>query len=494
VIAYAIQRVERQGVCNTPLRAKPFNKSTIKQLNKSTIMKKLYYFLLLLPLWGSGGLSAQVSVELMGKTPPQVFFTVSWGTKAPYNNKIWVLAQVSTFGIGSEERALVTEVSATGATASTVTGHRGFWLETSGSNGSTTVTATLSLASGVEKFNECVYAFDYPPNAVWQSDGTYQLRGSRPFIINGNITEHSNTFGPGTCITSITDLTDNPTWIVPTPFSAGSITTAGTATVEGIASTAIVADAIPASGGDRNITYQWRRSDGTGSATLTGSSATYALSEDPENYSTAGTYYFTRYAKDGCNTSFTPSDGQYTLRVVPDAALPPYSGTLTWTVGTQIWSGALSHSVTGCNATTDMGSNPPTTGLYRSTGLYSGSGYLYNWKCVNDQGANLCPSPWRVPSVEDFRDLDRGFGGTGLNRTAELSWITDHYINQWGGCWCGYASGTNVDTNGTRADYWSSDPGQNNNECYGLHLNTGGTIRPDSRNSRSEGKQIKCVL
>jgi uncharacterized protein (TIGR02145 family) len=190
-------------------------------------MKKLYYFLLLLPLWGFGGLFgnfafAQVSVELMGKTPPQVFFTVSWGTKAPYNNKIWVLAQVSTSGIGSEERALITDVIATGATASTVTGHRGFWLETSGDNGSATVTATLNLADGVENFNWCVYAFDYPPNAVAKAEGGYMLRGSPPFIINGDITEQSNTFGPGTCITSITDATDNPEGIVPAPTIAWS--------------------------------------------------------------------------------------------------------------------------------------------------------------------------------------------------------------------------------------------------------------------------------
>jgi uncharacterized protein (TIGR02145 family) len=123
--------------------------------------------------------------------------------------------------MGAEERALVTEVSATGATASTVTGHRGFWLETAGSNGSATVTAILSLADGVENFNWCVYAFDYPPNAVFQSDGSYRLHGSPPFTINGYITEPTNTF-VGTCIVSITDATDNPEGIVPPPPIAWS--------------------------------------------------------------------------------------------------------------------------------------------------------------------------------------------------------------------------------------------------------------------------------
>jgi hypothetical protein len=109
---------------------------------------------------------------------------------------------------------LVTGVSATGATASAVTGYRGFRLETSGNTGSSTVTATLSLADDVEKFNWCVYAFDYPPNAVLQPDGTYQLHGSPPFTINGDIEKTTNTFGAGTCIESITDLTGNPAGII----------------------------------------------------------------------------------------------------------------------------------------------------------------------------------------------------------------------------------------------------------------------------------------
>jgi uncharacterized protein (TIGR02145 family) len=201
-----------------PRHPRSKNNSTTQQ--KITIMKKLYFYVLLLSLWASGGLSAQVSVELIGKisiVPPQVAFTVSW-TKAPYNNKIWVLAQyakVSASGMGAEARAIITEVSATGATASTVTGNRGFWLEADGNNGSATVTATLSLADGVENFNWCVYAFDYPPNAVLQSDGTYQLRGSPPFTVNGDkLADGVKNFGAGTCITSITDATDNPEGIV----------------------------------------------------------------------------------------------------------------------------------------------------------------------------------------------------------------------------------------------------------------------------------------
>jgi hypothetical protein len=205
-------------------------------------MKKRYFNFLLLPLWGLGGLfgnfaSAQVSVKLMGETytvPPQVSFTVSWGAKAPYDNKIWALVQyakVSASGIGPEARALVTAVSkvAGAGTVSTVpeADHRGFWLKTPGNNGSATITATLSLASGVEQFNWCVYAFDYPPNAILQPDGTYQLRGTKPFKVNGgNLAADAGVYSGYPPITAFTDATDCP-GIWDPPCTPGSIGNAG---------------------------------------------------------------------------------------------------------------------------------------------------------------------------------------------------------------------------------------------------------------------------
>jgi uncharacterized protein (TIGR02145 family) len=285
-------------------------------------MKKRYFNLLILPLWGFGGLFgdfafAQVSVELMGKTNTVVSFTVSWGRKTPYD-KIWVLAQYSASGMGAEDRALVTDVSATGATASTVTGHRGFWLEIAGDNGSATVTATLKLADGVEHFNWCVYAFDYPPNAVLQSDGTYQLRGSPPFTINDNITVHSNTFGPGTCITSIIDLTGNPAGIVPAPptiaWSSG-----GNASQDVLIGNAI-----------SPITFTTTGAIGVTPADLpdgvsgTWSSPDYIVSGTP---SSTGTYNYTLTATDvnGCNATESG-----TITVLPPGANQP-EGSCTFT-------------------------------------------------------------------------------------------------------------------------------------------------------------------
>ncbi|MDR2361182.1 MAG: hypothetical protein LBD91_00425, partial [Prevotellaceae bacterium] len=154
--------------------------------------------------------------------------------------------------------------------------------------------------------------------------GTYQAR-VRAYLTAGGTTCYSgySTFTVGTVYYS---------------FTAGSITTASDTTMVGTDPGITITNATPASGGDENITYQWRRS-GTSSATLTGSAATYSIGTAASNYTGDGTYIFKRYAHDGtCNTSWEESSGQYTLTVI--VLCPPNSiGACTWTYGSQIWSG-----------------------------------------------------------------------------------------------------------------------------------------------------------
>ncbi|MDR0694464.1 MAG: hypothetical protein LBF81_04090, partial [Prevotellaceae bacterium] len=149
---------------------------------------------LLFSLLGIGRLSAQVTVSSMKTDYPakQISFTVTWDTPA-YNNQIWLIVDYikveGTSTAGTWSRALVTGATATttgNVTASTVSGNRGFWLNASGSSGSSgsaNVTATLSLAA--DKFNWCAYAFDLPPNATPKTGGGYDLHGTPPFTING---------------------------------------------------------------------------------------------------------------------------------------------------------------------------------------------------------------------------------------------------------------------------------------------------------------------
>ena len=110
-------------------------------------------------------------------------------------------------------------------------------------------------------------------------------------------------------------LPDAATVTVHPAFSPGAITTASGTATEGTDPNITIDSATDASGGDGSITYQWRRS-GKSSATLSLNSSTYPLNNNSTNYSTEGTYYFTRYAHDEfCNTAWAASSGQYTLTV-----------------------------------------------------------------------------------------------------------------------------------------------------------------------------------
>jgi uncharacterized protein (TIGR02145 family) len=539
---------------------------------------------LLLFLWGAGGLSGDVAlaqstvtITPMGANYGEktVTFLVKW-SGAAYNDHVWVwvdycpvegatpAATYSPASIGA-----MTITAADGSVTTSSGNTRGFFVTTNNA----TVTATLSNATG--QFNWCAYGSGDPPSAAMNAAGGYTLKGTPPFTINGTLTENMNTFGAGTCITSITDLTGNPEGIVPDKpavgttspatlcsddkvtltasasggtttsntytwkvgsaiethttvstyspsviagsttysvkvtnangctsaaatgtitvhpvFSAGSIITANDATTTGTAPLSNPANATEASGGYGNITYEWRRT-GTSEKTLAGSTSGYTLSSDPTNYSTSGTYYFTRWAHEAtCNTSFVQSEGQYTLTV---SLYPPGAGTQTWTCDHRTWSGAISYDVYGCTGTADFGnSNPPGAAYYRSSGLYAGSGYLYNWKCVHEKSATLCPSPWRVPAKDDFIALDQCLGGSGSNRTGvSQSWITENYIDRWGGLFGGMGYRNAIYDGGSCAYYWSST--YSGTYADDLYFCADGKVGPRDYHGQYYGMQLRCV-
>ncbi|MDR3132974.1 MAG: hypothetical protein LBU42_02995 [Prevotellaceae bacterium] len=145
----------------------------------------------------------------------KVTFKVEWtGTpSAPHNNRVWVWIDfcpvAGTTPATSFSTATISNPAKTGGNG-TITGAttRGFFIEySSATNAGTTVTATLSNAAG--KFNWCAYGSDFPPNAVDNSGGGYDLRGTPPFIINGSIEWSSYTYSGGT-INTLTDATGCP--------------------------------------------------------------------------------------------------------------------------------------------------------------------------------------------------------------------------------------------------------------------------------------------
>jgi uncharacterized protein (TIGR02145 family) len=224
------------------------------------------------------------------------------------------------------------------------------------------------------------------------------------------------------------------------------------------------------------------------------SGTTLTISGTP---SVAGTFSYTSYTVSASHTngcvSATTSTGTITVNAV--ATPPPgAASTQTWVIGTQTWSAPLQKAQSGCTAATDLGTtNPPTTAYYRSSGLYSDSGYLYNWKCVSEQAANLCPSPWRVPAKDDFVTLDKAFGGSGSNRSGvDQSWITTNYVTTWGGVYGGHAYSTSVNYTGSEAYYWSSSEYTTTN-ASNVNFSTSGLVYPQYNYGKYRGFQVRCV-
>jgi uncharacterized protein (TIGR02145 family) len=158
----------------------------------------------------------------------------------------------------------------------------------------------------------------------------------------------------------------------------------------------------------------------------------------------------------------------------------------------QTWSGASSYVPVNCELSNNFVNGAPPR--YSTSNLQAGSGYLYNYACVIKEQHNLCPAPWRVPTLQDFIDLDRYFGGTGENRTSTSyqSFITEHYVNAWGGVYGGYGDGTSVSTKGTNMSFWTPTGAGTN--AYSLYINfTSGGIYPQYYSYQRYGFQVRCV-
>ncbi len=281
-------------------------------------------------------------------------------------------------------------------------------------------------------------------------------------------------------------------------FTPGSISGSQTIT------TGSIAAAIPgtaASGGQTPYTYRWYINGGSA---FTNTTPNYT----PTPGTATATYEYTRQAKDACATTYTESTGAYTLTVQP-TAVPCGSvfdfGVVSFTAGTeitisgngitQIWSRPV--TATGCQkATYNGGADPDYTIDCRTNPSYAGD--LFSWCAVNNYQTTLCPSPWRVPSVDDFINLDKAMGGTGVNRNSANTFA--YYISvsgetyNWAGAYAGacYNSGT-LDYQGSRTHYWSATESNSN---HGYHLGVGTTyshVFPQYSNNKYYGFTLRCV-
>jgi len=121
------------------------------------------------------------------------------------------------------------------------------------------------------------------------------------------------------------------------------------------------------------------------------------------------------------------------------------------------------------------------------------SGDLFSWCAVARFADQLCPYPWRVPTRQDFIDLDIAMGGTGSYRADTPQFVQDNYITRWGGhlggfrLWCHILG--DLEFSG---GYWSQSLAYYFG-AYRLGFHTNGNVWPINRGNMHYGLPLRCV-
>jgi uncharacterized protein (TIGR02145 family) len=171
-----------------------------------------------------------------------------------------------------------------------------------------------------------------------------------------------------------------------------------------------------------------------------------------------------------------------------------FASDTTWTISgngiTQIWSDAVQAS--NCNKTSFNGWDVTATGTVsyncnadcRSNPNQKGD--LFSWCAVARFGDQLCPDGWRVPTKQDFIDLDIALDGTGNNECISK---LDKYLKKWGGTF------NYVEASGTTnwGWYWSQSEGEFELDAFSMGFSIYGDILPSDNGSKGDGRALRCV-
>jgi uncharacterized protein (TIGR02145 family) len=158
----------------------------------------------------------------------------------------------------------------------------------------------------------------------------------------------------------------------------------------------------------------------------------------------------------------------------------------------------------GCKKTSFDGGNYQTS-IFKADCRQNIEDYgdLFSWKAVSQYKDVLCPDGWRVPTMQDFINLDIAMGGTGENRIGDYAqFINANYLNSeiWGGALGGAChTGGARSGQGVSGEYWS----QSELEIVGIKggialyfTKEGGIdphIFPEHFVDQSHGFMLRCV-
>jgi len=167
----------------------------------------------------------------------------------------------------------------------------------------------------------------------------------------------------------------------------------------------------------------------------------------------------------------------------------------TWAISgngiTQVWSDAV--TATACQKTTFNGGCWETRSFNADCRSNPGRrGDLFSGCAVVRFARQLCPPPWRVPTVRDFLNLDIAMGGTGDSRT-DIDFVTSNYVGRWGGAFGGWAlSEGRLFGQGSWGYYWSLSESVAT-DARSLAFATRGSIYPQGWKHEFAGLTLRCI-
>ena len=178
-----------------------------------------------------------------------------------------------------------------------------------------------------------------------------------------------------------------------------------------------------------------------------------------------------------------------------DLGTASFASRNTWTISgngiTQVWSDAVQTVYCSNKFFENFNLEAENFNTINCRSNLGFPGDLFSWGTMLEIGYQLCPRPWRVPTRQDFIDLDIAMGGTGNSRIDE-SFVTTNYIERWGGAF-GSDEVFLRGTAGAAANYWAMRD-TNNEEGFFLHFDTFGRITPRGFVIRStEGFSLRCI-
>jgi uncharacterized protein (TIGR02145 family) len=301
------------------------------------------------------------------------------------------------------------------------------------------------------------------------------------------------------------------------PVIASHPSTASQAREQNVAFSALSVTAI----GTAPLSYQWysnTTNNNTSGTLISGATeSTYTPSS-----STTGVLYYYCVVANSCGSTTSNVSGMYDVYVINankcNTRVPGYSITLgdlfygsttnrhidinaTVIDGNgvfQIWSGVVRAS--NCNKTAyNGGSTSNYNADCRVNTDRSVYGDLFSWCAVVRYQHILCPAPWRVPTRQNFVDLDRALGGTNNGGSYTNQTVRDRYVATdgdfgqfWGGTYGGILYAGSPVYQGNRGHYWSiTESSAEDGNC--LEFSAFGGISPGTYETKHNGLVLRCV-